>query len=112
MGGSDATFAPRYHDLINGTAGVWSDICQFQTQVFLTFLSYVAAGLLFDFALDFTPSSVGSIVVEVDGTPLSYSAFNGWTFDAATNRVTLHGSAVPGPGAVITIRYPYLTSCP
>jgi hypothetical protein len=111
-GGSDATFAPRYHDVISGTAGVWSDICQFQTQVFLTFLSYVAAGLLFDFELDFTPSSVGSIIVEVDGVALPYSAFNGWTFDAATNRVTLHGSGVPGPGAVITIRYPFLTSCP
>lgn len=111
LGGSDATFAPRYHDAIRGTKGVWGDICQYQYQPFLTFLAYVAAGLLVDFPLDKTPSAIGSIEVLVDGVPVPYGAVDGWTYDANNNVVQLHGDSVPDPGAVIVIQYPYATAC-
>ena len=109
--GGDASYAPRYHDVIRGTGGVWSNICGFQFGPFLNFLSYVAAGLLFEFPLDYTPSSVGQITVTVDGVTVPYSAFNGWTYDPTHNFITMHGTAVPTTGSTITISYPFQTSC-
>jgi hypothetical protein len=111
LGGSDATFAPRYHDVIDATKGVWGDICQYQYQPFLTFLAYVAAGLLVEFPLDRTPSSIGNIEVLVNGAPVPYGIVDGWTYDANRNVVVLNGDSIPDPGAVIVVQYPYATSC-
>lgn len=112
-GDSDADHAPRYHDAIALTGGVWANICNMQAQVntFLTFLSYVAAGLQYEFPLSHTPTSVGEITVEVDGVVLPYGPPNGWTYNPTTRLVTLLGNGVPGPGAGIRISYPYQTTC-
>ncbi|HMV66186.1 MAG TPA: choice-of-anchor D domain-containing protein [Myxococcota bacterium] len=111
LGGGDATFAPRYHDVIDATKGVWGDICQYQYQPFLTFLAYVAAGLIVEYPLDRVPSAVGGIQVLVDGVSVPYGAVDGWTYDANQNRVVLNGDSIPDPGAVIVIEYPYATEC-
>ncbi len=108
---SDATYAPKYHTAMNQTDGVWGDICQFDVNPFLTFLSYVAAGLRYEFPLQHLPVSIGQIEVLVDGVEVDYSAFDGWTYDPADNAITMHGAGVPGPGGAIEIRYPYQTSC-
>jgi hypothetical protein len=110
-GGGSASVAPRYHDVIRQSKGVWGDFCQFDIRPFLTFFSRRAVGLQFEFPLDFTPSAVGAIDVFVDGVSVSPNAFNGYTYDAATNTIVLNGTAVPDPGAFITVQYPYVTTC-
>lgn len=105
--------APRYHQVINGTHGVWSNICQLDINPFLTHLSYVAAGLEFRFELTETPvnTSPSAITVTVDGVVVPYGAINGWTYDATTNAIQLHGDAIADPGEAIVIRYPYDSGC-
>jgi len=107
----DVMNAPRYHDVINGTQGVWGDLCNYQYQPFLTFLSYVAAGLLYQFPLEQVPDPWGQIQVLVNGMALPYSTFDGWSYDAATNQVVINGNAIPDPGSSIVITYPYSTPC-
>ena len=51
------------------------------------------------------PADPPTITVRVNGMTVAQSATNGWTYDAASNTVTFHGSAVPPPGATIEIRY-------
>lgn len=109
--GPNADHAPIYHDAIESSEGVWGDLCDLQINPFLTFLSYAAAGLRFDFELSYTPSSIGSIAVTIDNVELSYGQPHGWTYDPLTNRVTLHGDAIPGPGAGIRVTYPFATTC-
>ena len=105
--------APRYHQVINSTHGVWSNICQLDINPFLTHLSYVAAGLEFRFPLSDTPvnTSPSAITVTVDGAAVPYGAINGWTYDATTNSVELHGDAIADPGEAIVINYPYDSGC-
>ncbi len=105
--------APRYHQVINGTNGVWSNICQLDINPFLTHLSYVAAGLEFRFPLSDTPvnTSPAAITVTVDGVAVPYGAINGWTYDAANNSIQLHGDAIADPGEAIVINYPYDSGC-
>jgi hypothetical protein len=105
--------APRYHQVINGTNGVWSNICQLDINPFLTHLSYVAAGLEFRFPLSDTPvnTSPSAITVTVDGVAVPYGAINGWTYDATTNSIQLHGDAIADPGEAIVINYPYDSGC-
>lgn len=50
-------------------------------------------------------ASPSSIRVTVNGQPVSQSPTNGWTYDAASNSVTFHGSAVPPAGARIDVSY-------
>lgn len=104
--------APRYHDAIRRTGGAWADLCSFDTQVFLTYLSYVAAGLDFRFELTREPArGAAEMTVEVAGSVLDFGAFNGWTYDASTNEVVLHGTAIPDPGESVLVSYPFITSC-
>jgi hypothetical protein len=111
FGGASADHAPWYHDAITATGGVWGDICRFDIHPFLQFLSYVAAGLQFQFDLAYTPSVVSEIEVLIDGLAAPYGLQDGWTYDPGRNRVELHGNAVPAPGASVQIRYPYQTTC-
>lgn len=46
-----------------------------------------------DFKLDTVPPDPGSIFVFFNNEPLSGDATNGWTYDAATNTVTFHGTS-------------------
>jgi hypothetical protein len=110
-GGGSASAAPRYHDVIRMTDGVWGDFCDFEIDPFLNFLSYRAAGLLYKFDLSHTPSAVGAITVMVDGVSVNLDAYNGWTYDSQDNAVVLNGQAIPGPGAVVYVSYPYATTC-
>lgn len=113
--------APRYHAAINQTGGVWANICQFDVQTFLQFLSYVAAGLEINFELDETPlqsaSPAVAFTVQVCDDQgacqdVPFSATDGWTYDPATNEVQTHGSWIPDPGETIIVTYPVEGDCP
>ncbi|MCB9680872.1 MAG: hypothetical protein H6733_05310 [Alphaproteobacteria bacterium] len=118
---TSASAAPRYHQVINATNGVWANFCQFDIHPFLTHLSFVAAGLEFRFQLQNTPLTfaadrastpeIDGIRVEVDGTLIPYDPVNGWTFDTATNAVEMHGTAIPSPGQTTIISYPQAGTC-
>jgi len=113
--------APKYHAAINQTGGVWANICQFDVQTFLQFLSYVAAGLEINFELDETPlqsaSPAVAFTVQVcddqgNCQDVPFSATDGWTYDPATNEVQTHGSWIPDPGETIVVTYPVEGDCP
>ncbi len=71
--------------------------------------------ILQDLGLDiFTPitewdlprqADASTIVVTIDGRPIPEDNDNGWTYDFGANSVEFHGTARPGPGAEIRIRY-------
>lgn len=108
-----ATAAPAYNKAARDTYGVWSSICTFDINPFLTHLSFVAAGLEFRFELSDTPASFSpsAITVTVDGQAVPYGAVDGWTYDQTTNAIELHGSAIPDPGESVVISYPVEGSC-
>lgn len=110
--GASASTAPRYADAVRRTGGIHANICNMAFDQVLTFLSFVAAGMQVEFDLQYAPSSVGLIEVEVDGQPVGFGAFNGWSWDAATQRIRFNGSSIPGPGEEIVIRYPISGGCP
>jgi hypothetical protein len=107
----DASSAPRYHRAIRRTKGMWSSLCNADMTQFLTYLSYVAAGLLYRFELQGQPANIGSIQVQVDGVDVPFSTLNGWSYEPGENAIQLNGAAIPDPGQVITIRYPGATVC-
>jgi hypothetical protein len=49
---------------------------------------------------------VSSITISLNGIPIGQDPNNGWTFEALTNRIIFHGSAIPsGAGVTISVNY-------
>ena len=111
--GGEVEPAPQYHTAIRRSGGVWGNMCSLDLVPFLLHLSYVAAGLEFGFELSEAPLSASPAVVTVtvDGVEVPYDPLDGWTYDAATNAVQLHGSAIPEPGQTVIVTYPYDSAC-
>ena len=110
------TTAPDYHEAIGLTGGVWGDMCDIDpTRMtdFLDALVLVAAGYRDTFRLSFPPygDPATALTVTVDGAVVPNNARNGWTYDAATQSVVLHGTAIPGPGEEVLVTYPYTPTC-
>lgn len=115
LSNTSATRAPQYNRAIRATGGVWSNICLFDVDPFLNHLAYVARGLDTQFGLSATPAGTGcnDITVTVAGQPVPCNnAVNGWTYDPATNEITINGAAVPEPGEEVVIAYPVSEACP
>jgi hypothetical protein len=110
------TTAPDYHDAIGLTGGVWGDMCDIDPSRmtdFLDALVLVAAGYRDTFRLSFPPygDPATGLTVTVDGVVVAQNGRNGWTYDAATQSVVMHGSAIPGPGGEVLVTYPYAPTC-
>lgn len=105
--------APRYHDAINRTGGVFGNLCQLNLDPFLQHVSLVAAGVGSTYVLSNTPLSTnpGDIVVEINGSPVAQDSVNGFSYDASTNTVELHGNSIPGGGDTVRVSYPAEGSC-
>ncbi len=111
LGQCDINFAARrYHNAISQTNGVWGNLCQLDLQTFLTHLASAAGGVSSTFGLSATPEA-NDFEVLVDGQPVPNSPTNGWTYDQASNTITLNGSASPGPGQVVSVAYPAQAAC-
>lgn len=110
--GSNAEPAPKYHDAIDATGGAWIDICKNDFAQMMTYLSYQAAGIIGTWPLQDVPVNQSHITVTIDGQDIGFSAINGWSYDASTNSVEFHGTAIPGPGTEIIIEYPVAGTCP
>lgn len=105
--------APRYHDALQATGGVFGDLCQVDFGPFLSHLPSQVAGADYIYTLTRPPLSwwSGDIVVKVDGQLVPENQFNGFTYDPGTNSVSLHGSWQPGAGAAVTVEYPAELTC-
>jgi len=111
----------NYRSVITQTGGVFSPISQFDINPFLTFLSFVAAGLEITFELDelpltgISPGQAFTVMVcDAQGMceEAPFSSIEGWTYDATSNTVTMSGSWIPEPGESIVITYPIDSDCP
>jgi hypothetical protein len=112
FGGCDIVqAAPRYHDAIQRTGGVFGNLCQLDLDPFLTHLAFVAAGIDSRFPLSKDPRTSQPITVTVGGVTIAENGTNGYTYDAATNEIILHGNAVPDAGEPIEVIYTADASC-
>jgi hypothetical protein len=100
-----------YYDAAMATGGHWSSICTAEFAEELEYLSLVSQGLTAVYYLTHVPSSIGLTTVDVNGTVVSYSAIDGWTWTNTTNAIVFHGDAIPEPSASIRVSYPFDGEC-
>lgn len=100
-----------YYDAAMATGGHWASICTASFSEELEYLSLVSQGLTAVYYLTYEPSSIGLTTVEVNGTSVSYSAIDGWTWSSTTNAITFHAEAIPEPSATIRVTYPFDGEC-
>jgi hypothetical protein len=72
----------------------------------------VAATLPCTFALSTAPPDPSMLSVAVDDVPLAEDPIDGWTYDAATVSLTLHGAACDAVRAGTTTRISAAYGCP
>lgn len=118
MGCTSSGFPPvtaesgrRYIEVQRATGGTFQSICDSDFDQVLSYLAYGTSGLKFEFELEKRPTSIGGIVVEVDGVVIPRNAANGWFYDSSTNTVKFSRRAIPGPNSVIYITYPVADDC-
>jgi hypothetical protein len=100
-----------YLDVKDQTNGAWQSICSNDFGKVLDYLSLNVSGMTDTFLLSQTPSNIAQMVVEVDGVLASYSGIDGYTYSVQDNALKFHGAAIPGPGAVISVSFPYASTC-
>ena len=106
-----ATGGDKYIDASEDTGGFFASICTENYDEALQHLSLTAAGMTVSFQLDYEPSSLADVQVTVDGSSIGNDSDNGWTYQADTNSVVFHGSAIPGPGETVFVSYPVSEEC-
>jgi hypothetical protein len=100
-----------YYDVAMATGGHWSSICTADFAEELEYLSLVSQGLTAEYFLTHVPSSIGLTSVDVNGSSVSSSAIDGWTWSSTNNSVVFHGDAIPEPSASIRVSYPFDGEC-
>lgn len=99
----------QYDDLALATGGSVADIGD--TSVFSTIMNNIATnagGASSQFALTQLPIA-STITVSINGTTVANSAVDGWTYNAASNSVVFHGTALPSGGDAVSVGYRYIT---
>ncbi len=97
----------QYDDLALASGGSVADIAD--QGVFSTIMSNIATnagGASSQFALTETPIA-STINVTVNGTSVANSAINGWAYNASSNSVVFHGSALLSGGESVSVTYDY-----
>lgn len=95
--------ARRYQELVTATNGITASLCSdFGTS--LDSISQSIIELSSVFTLDRKPIEA-TLQVLLDSTVILKSETNGWTYDALTNSITLHGNAIPQSGESIIINF-------
>jgi len=95
--------AQRYPAMATATSGVSSSLCGNFNNI-LTNISQSIISLASVFTLN-APANPSTIAVTVNGVSVPNDPTNGWTFNATTNAVSFHGTAIPPAGATINITY-------
>jgi hypothetical protein len=94
----------RYMELSTLTGGTKNSLCSPFDSVLNNISSQIAGNVQAQFQLDRIPVE-SSIRVIINGNLIPQDAVNGWTYDAATKIVTVHGSYSPEAGANIVINF-------
>jgi archaellum component FlaF (FlaF/FlaG flagellin family) len=102
--GSGRKIATRYMELADATSGTKNSLCSNFDQVLNNISTTIASQIVATFHLSRTPV-VSSIRVLIDGVLIAQDSAEGWSYDSATNSVSVHGSATPKSGAVVTINF-------
>lgn len=102
-GCTSGTNGTRYIEMVEATEGIVADICgDFGTS--LTEITSSIVQLSTQFYLEREPI-IETIVVSVNGVNIANDSTNGWTYDADSNSIKFHGTAVPAQGASIAIDF-------
>lgn len=94
----------RYFDAVQQLNGQFESICASSWNTLLQNIGLGVFALRTAWTLS-RPADPSTITVRVNGVTLTQNATNGWTFDAAGNTVSFHGTGVPPPGATIEVLY-------
>ena len=106
-----ATAGIQYEKAISATGGSWESICDDDFNSVLSYLAYGASGLLYDFPLSKTPSSVFDIVVTVDGVVQDMGALKDWIYNPTINAIHFNKNSIPGPNSTVNVTYPVEADC-
>jgi hypothetical protein len=99
-----AIIGTRYMDMVRKTGGVMGSICDSSYANSLDMIQKQIIELSTQFTLTREPNP-STITISVDNVTVPQDSTNGWTYDAATNSITFHGTAVPNSGAAINIQF-------
>ena len=94
----------RYIQLATDTSGIMADICQNSYANSLNYIQQRISELTTQFKLSKQPDPA-SIAVLVAGVSIAGDATNGWTYDATSNAIMFHGTAVPAASAKIQVTF-------
>lgn len=102
--GAGRKIGTRYMELADATGGSKNSICNGFDSVLNNISLQIADQIKAQFFLTRIPI-LTSIRVIIEGILIPKNAINGWTYDVATNSVSVHGTFTPAAGASITINF-------
>lgn len=94
----------RYMALSDATGGTKNSLCSPFDSILNNISASIASNVQAQFQLNRVPV-ISSIRVIINGVLVPQDAQNGWTYDATTKIVTVHGSYSPEAGANIVINF-------
>lgn len=94
----------RYMELSDATGGTKNSLCNPFDSVLNNITAQIVSNVQAQFQLDRTPI-VSSIRVIIDGVLVPQDAVDGWTYDATSKIVTVHGAFSPEAGSNIIINF-------
>lgn len=94
----------RYMALSDATGGTKNSLCSPFNSVLNNISTQIASNVQAQFQLNRTPVE-STIRVIIDGILIPQDATNGWTYNATSRTITVHGSYFPQSGAHITINF-------
>lgn len=94
----------RYMQLADLTGGSKNSICNTFDTILNNISTQIVNQIKAQFFLTRNPI-LTSIRVIIEGVLTPQDAINGWTYDSATNSISIHGSFIPNAGANITINF-------
>jgi hypothetical protein len=106
---AESIIGKRYKDLANQTNGVLGSICDTSFADSLVLIETKILELSTQFYLTRAPDPA-TIIVHVNGATVAESATNGWTYQADSNSIIFHGTAIPPQGASINVDFQPLTA--
>ena len=95
--------AQRYLGVTEATEGYKGSICDDFSDV-MGGISDAILKYTTRFILDRLPA-VDTIAVSVNGAVVPQDSTNGWSYDAASNAISFHGSAIPGNEAEVSVSF-------
>lgn len=101
----------KYIEVVDETGGFLARTDQADFEEVLAYLSLEAMGMSTIFRLSYVPTNIAYIEVLVNGSKVSYSAVDGWTYLSDQNAIWFRGAAVPEAAAEIRVSYPFEGGC-